>query len=114
MSGTGSAEKPGILQVHAQGCVDPSRGLEDPNVPLSTPTGVQPAPTSPKLVEGELCELPLYGVLRSSYDPHRLSQPVLRLTRQSAPISGLGGCPNNLIPSFPSPERTPSLHAPRY
>jgi hypothetical protein len=28
-------------------------------------SGLQLAPTSPKLVEGELCELPLYGVLRS-------------------------------------------------
>ena len=50
-SRTGSADEPGILRRHAQGCVEPSRGLEDPNVPLSAPTGVQLVPTSPKLVE---------------------------------------------------------------
>src|SRR5919107_1769784 len=63
---SGSAEEPGILQWHAQGCVESSRGLEDPILPLSAPTGLWFAPISPKLVEGELCELPLYGVLRSS------------------------------------------------
>jgi hypothetical protein len=31
----GSAEEPGILKRHAQGCVGPSRGLEDSNLPLS-------------------------------------------------------------------------------
>jgi hypothetical protein len=31
--------------------------LEDPNLSLSAPTGVQLRPTSPKLVEGEFCEL---------------------------------------------------------
>jgi hypothetical protein len=66
MSGAGSAGEPGILQRHGQGCVEGSRGLEDPKVPLSIPTGVQLVPTSPKLVKGELCELPLYGVLGSS------------------------------------------------
>jgi hypothetical protein len=55
--GRGSAEEPGIVQRHAQRCVEPSRGPEDPNLPLSVPTGVQLAPTSPKLVEGEFCEL---------------------------------------------------------
>ena len=68
MSGAGSAEEPGILQRHAQGYVEPSRGLADPNVPLSAPSGVQLAPTSPKLVEGEFCELLRpNGVLRSSH-----------------------------------------------
>jgi hypothetical protein len=57
MPGAGSAEEPGILQRHAQGCVEPSGGLEDSKLPLSAPTGVQLAPTSPMLVEGELCEL---------------------------------------------------------
>ena len=52
-SGAGSAEGPGILQRHAQGCVERSRGLEDPNLPLSVPTGVQLAHTSPKLVKDE-------------------------------------------------------------
>ena len=57
MSGAGSAEEPGILQRHAQGCVERSGGLEDPNLPLWAPAGVQFAPTSPMLVEGESCEL---------------------------------------------------------
>ena len=42
----------GIVQRRAQGRVEPLRGPEDPNVTLSTPTGVQLAPTSPKLVVG--------------------------------------------------------------
>jgi hypothetical protein len=50
-SGAGSAEEPAIFQRHGQGCVGPLRGLEDPNLPLSAPTGKQLAPTSPKLVE---------------------------------------------------------------
>ena len=45
----GSAEKSGFLKRHGQWCVGPSLGLEDPNLPLSIPTGVQLAPTSPKL-----------------------------------------------------------------
>ena len=55
-----------ILQRHGQGCVEPSRGLEDPGLPLSAPTGVLLALTSQKLVEGEFCELRLAGVLGSS------------------------------------------------
>jgi hypothetical protein len=35
--GAGSAEEPGVLQRDAQGCVDPSRGFEDPKLPLSAP-----------------------------------------------------------------------------
>ena len=54
MSGAGSAEEPGLLQRHAQGCVECSRGLEDANLPLSAPTGVQLAPTSPMFVEMEV------------------------------------------------------------
>jgi hypothetical protein len=57
MSGAGSAEEPGILQRHAQGCVEPSAGLEDPNLPLSAPSSVQFAPTSPKLVEEQFSEV---------------------------------------------------------
>jgi hypothetical protein len=41
MSGTGSAEEPGILQRPGQGRVETLRGLEDPNIPLSDLTGVQ-------------------------------------------------------------------------
>ena len=67
MSGAGSAEESAILQRPGQGYVQGSRGLEDPNLPLSAPTGVQLAPTSPKLVEGEFCEhLHLDGVLRGT------------------------------------------------
>ena len=68
MSGPGSAEELGILQRHGQGCVELSRGLEYPNLPLSTLIGVQLAPTSPKLVEGRFSEvgLPPYCVLGSS------------------------------------------------
>ena len=40
-SGAGSADELGILQRHGQGCVDPSRGPEDPTLPLSVPSGVQ-------------------------------------------------------------------------
>ena len=54
--GRGSAEEPGILQRHAQGCVGPLRGLVDPKVPLSAPTGVHLASTSPECVEVEFCE----------------------------------------------------------
>jgi hypothetical protein len=63
MSGAGSAEEPGILQRHTQGCVEPSRGLEDPNLPVWAPTGVQLAPTSPKLVEEEFWEGDIASVL---------------------------------------------------
>src|SRR5215203_1283179 len=66
--GAGSAEEPGSLGRHAQGCVERLRGLEEPNVPLSTPTGGQLAPTSPKLVEGEFYELRLVRLLRSPSD----------------------------------------------
>jgi hypothetical protein len=52
MPGTGSAEEPGILQRHGQGCVERLRGLVDPKLPLSAPTGVQLAPTSPECVDG--------------------------------------------------------------
>jgi hypothetical protein len=48
----GSAEESGILKRHGQGCVERSEGLEDSILPLSAPTGVQLAPTSPKLMEG--------------------------------------------------------------
>ena len=50
--GRGSAEEPGIVQRHAQGCVERLRGLEGSNHPLWVPTGVQLAPTSLKLLEG--------------------------------------------------------------
>jgi hypothetical protein len=50
-SGSGSAEESAILQRHGQGCVERLRGLGDPNLPLWAPADVQPAPTSPKLVE---------------------------------------------------------------
>jgi hypothetical protein len=39
-SEAGSADEPEILQRYAQGCVGPSRGLEDPKLPLSAPTVV--------------------------------------------------------------------------
>ena len=39
---------------------------EDPNLPLVTPTDMQLAPTSTKLVEGAFCELRPNSVLRSS------------------------------------------------
>jgi hypothetical protein len=65
-SGEGAAEEPAILQRHAQGCVEPSRGLEDPILPLSVPSGVQLAPTSPKLGEGVFYELRMCYVLGSS------------------------------------------------
>ena len=52
MSGEGSAEELGILQRHGQGCVERLRGLEDPILPLSAPTGVQLTATSPTLLCG--------------------------------------------------------------
>jgi hypothetical protein len=61
ISGAESAEEPGILQRSSQGCVEPSRGLEDSNLPLSAPTGVQLAPISPKLVQGRFSEVWLNG-----------------------------------------------------
>jgi hypothetical protein len=67
MSVAGSAEEPAILQRFSQGYVEPLRGLEDPNLPLSASTSVQLVPTSPKLVEGESCALlRLVRLLRSS------------------------------------------------
>ena len=57
MSGGGSAEELGILHLPGQGCVETSRGLEDPYLPLSIPSDVKLAPISPKLVEGSFCEL---------------------------------------------------------
>jgi hypothetical protein len=43
----------GILQRPGQGCVERLRGLEEPDLPLSVPTGVQLAPASPKLVHDQ-------------------------------------------------------------
>jgi membrane protein len=78
MSGAGSAEEPGILQRHGQGCVERLRGLEDPNLPLSAPTGVQLAPTSPKLVEGRFSEVHIH-------------EPVLAFTHRAGyPTQGMG------------------------
>jgi len=51
------AEESVILRRHDQGCVEVKRGLEDPKLPLSAPTGVHLAPTSQELVEGLFCEL---------------------------------------------------------
>ena len=62
-SGSGSAEESRILQRHAQGCVDSSQGLEDPNIPLSAPL-VEGLAIS-EAVEGEFCELRHNGVLGS-------------------------------------------------
>jgi hypothetical protein len=58
--GVGSAEEPRIVQRQAQGCVERSRGFEDPILLLSDPTGVQLAPTSPKLMKGEFSEVPFH------------------------------------------------------
>jgi len=55
--GAGSAEESGILQRHGQRRVERSRGLEDPKLPLSAPSGALLAPTSPKLVEGFFSEV---------------------------------------------------------
>jgi hypothetical protein len=66
MSGAESAEEPGIVQRHRQGCVERLRGLEGPNLPLSTPTGMQLAPTSPECVEGKFSEVRGCRVLGSS------------------------------------------------
>jgi hypothetical protein len=52
IAGEGSAEESGILQRPGQGCVESLRGVGDPKLPRSAPTGVQLALTSPKLVEG--------------------------------------------------------------
>ena len=57
----------GLSAAWSQGCVEPWRGFEDPNLPLSIPNGVQLAPTSPKLVVCSYCELHcLVRLLRSS------------------------------------------------
>jgi hypothetical protein len=66
MSGGGSAEEFEILQRHPQGCVEPLRGLVDPNVPLSAPTGAARFYIF-ELVEGVFSEVEhlLYGILRS-------------------------------------------------
>src|ERR671911_564668 len=66
-----------------------------------------------------MAKVELYGVLRnscegvlgSSHDPHRPSQPVLIVTRQSVPFRGSAIVPTqSYILSFPSPEKvlTPS------
>jgi len=65
----GSAEETRISQRHDQGCVECSRGLEDSKLPLSTPTSVQLAPTSPECVESVFYELRHNGVLRSPHGP---------------------------------------------
>ena len=63
------------------------RGLEDPNLPLSTPSGVQLAPTSPKLVEGVFYEvgLPVIGLLQSSEKPNTSPFAILD---KSGPVWG--------------------------
>jgi hypothetical protein len=55
----GSAEESGLLAWYWQECVETLRGPIDRYLPLSIPTGVQLAPTSPKLVEGKFCEFAL-------------------------------------------------------
>src|SRR5215216_1361903 len=62
-----------MLQRHAQGCVEPSRGLEDRKIPLSAPNGVQLAPTSPECVEGSFSEVRRHGVLGSCTSAFYLS-----------------------------------------
>jgi hypothetical protein len=59
----------GIVQRDGQGCVERLRGLGDPNVPLSIPTGVQLAPTSPKLMEGSFCDVRRQKVSKVSQSP---------------------------------------------
>jgi hypothetical protein len=56
----------GILQRHYQGHVESSGGFEDPKLPLSVPSSVQLAPTSPKLVDVVSSEFRLGGFLRTS------------------------------------------------
>jgi hypothetical protein len=78
--GRGLAEEPGILKRCAQGCVEPSRGLDDPNVPLSVATGAARFYIF-ELVERVFSEveLLLYGVLRRSPAPSaalRVCEPV--------------------------------------
>src|SRR5215203_3338199 len=68
-SDSGSAEESWVLKRHGQGCVERLRGLGDPKLPLSTPSGVQFAPTSPKLVEGAFSEVRFVGVLLCSCSP---------------------------------------------
>src|SRR5215213_9402575 len=51
MSGAGPAEEPGLLQRYDQSYVERSRELDEANLPLSDPSGVQLAPTSPKPIE---------------------------------------------------------------
>jgi|SRR5215211_5474577 hypothetical protein len=79
--GRGSAEEPGILLRPRQWCVEPSRGLEDPKLPLSVPTGVRLAPTLPKLGERQFSVVgfPFYGVLGSSPLAAAVSPPGLYL-----------------------------------
>src|SRR5918995_5464656 len=64
--GSGSGKELGTLQRHPQGCVERSRGLEDPNLPLSAPTVVPLAPRSPNLMVGDFCELLRPDVLGSN------------------------------------------------
>jgi hypothetical protein len=47
-------------------CRTPSRGLEDPKLPLSTPTGVQLVRTSSKRVEGDFSEVRELRILVST------------------------------------------------
>ena len=60
-----TAEESSIVQRHAQGCVEPLRGLEDPKLLLLVPTGVQLVPASPKLAER------LYEKSSNSNEPPR-------------------------------------------
>jgi DNA-binding SARP family transcriptional activator len=84
--------------VGCQGCVERSGGVELPNLPLSTLSGVQLAPTSPKLVEGEFCELfRLDGVLRGSLHAARTalaSDPVVASRYLASKEERIALCPD--------------------
>src|SRR5215213_3369699 len=64
-------------------------------------------PYSPECVEGEFSEveLPLYRVLRSSHDPRRLSQSVLRIALHKGPFGGSAIVPTQSHPFSPEPRK---------
>src|SRR5215212_4883574 len=77
--------------------------------PRSYEKELPPRLFSHQCLEEKFCELRHYGVLRSSHDPYRLSQSVLRIALHSGPFRGLGDCPNT-ISSFLSraPQKVPA------
>jgi hypothetical protein len=83
----GSAEEPASLERFDQGCLGPSRGLEDPHLPLSNPKAARP---SPCLRAMSRLHPSIYAYLHGGLDPKEHQTGLLYLLGIFQFIIGLG------------------------